>query len=80
MSYDEPVPADVIALFRAHLSGDEQLIDGLLATIDERKLLPMVVGVAVQLLQNAGVGEEELDDALARWQQGGPGASPTGTA
>jgi hypothetical protein len=70
MSYDEPEPADAIALLRAHLTGDEQLVEGLLAHIDERKLFPMVVGVAVRLLENAGVSAEELDATLARWQAG----------
>jgi hypothetical protein len=69
MSYTEPDPADVVALLRAHLAGDEQALEGLFSTVDLRALFAMTVGFLIQALHDAGVDAEQLDTALARTQQ-----------
>lgn len=65
---DEAEPADVVALLRAHVAGDERTIEQLLAMVDTASLLPMTVGFLVGVLENAGIGAEELERQLEEWQ------------
>jgi hypothetical protein len=43
MALEDPEPADVMALVRAHMRDDEDAILALLSVVDEQKLFPFAI-------------------------------------
>jgi hypothetical protein len=66
----EPEAADAVALVRAHLAGDEELIEALLVAVEPRALFAATVGLLVDrlLAETFPGGLAGLDETLADWQ------------
>ena len=56
--------ADVIAIFEAHLRGDEGAINVIFDSVDAYALCAAIAGFAVQ-----AIGEARLREILAEWRQ-----------
>jgi hypothetical protein len=68
---DEPEQADAVALVLAHLRGDEQVIEALLAAVEPRDLFAATVGLLVNqlLAETFPGGLDGLERTLVDWQQ-----------